>query len=144
LEGGLAFNPTTGTLYGLYQLATPNFNLFAINPTTGSATVIGGFSVSFRDLSAMAFDSAGKLFVLDTDQDTLLQMNPADGSLISEVPLTDSGNAANLTGDAGMDYDPVQVRLRSENRPYIIYAATPPRSLSPLALCHELLGDPVA
>lgn len=110
LEGDLAFNPSTGILYGLYRLATPNFNLFTINMTTGAATVVGGDSIALTDLSGMSFDGAGNLFALDTQsstQDSLRQMNPADGTFISEILLTDSGNPANLTGDAGMDFDPL-------------------------------------
>jgi hypothetical protein len=109
-QGDLAFDPTTGILYGLYQLATPNLNLFTINTTTGVATVVGGFSASFRNPAGMAFDSAGNLWVLNTQPGTssLLQVNKTSGAVISDIGLIESGNPFNFSdGGAGMDFDPV-------------------------------------
>ena len=108
-EGDLAFDPTTGTLYGLARLVTPDIQLFSINTTTGSGTIIGGFDASFRDPSGMAFDSAGNLWVLNTQASTnsLLQLNKTTGAVLSDIGLIESGNPYNfLDGNAGMDFDP--------------------------------------
>jgi PEP-CTERM motif len=109
LEGDLAFDPTTNTLWGAYDLATPNMNFFTLNTTTGAATFAFGLTASFADYSAMAFDGAGNLFVLNTQsstQDSLLKVDKTSGAVLDEILLTDSGNAANLT-NGGMDFDPV-------------------------------------
>ena len=57
----------------------------------------------------MAFDGAGNLLILNTQsttQDSLLKVDKTTGTILDEILLTDSGNAANLT-NGGMDYDPV-------------------------------------
>lgn len=96
LEGGLGIDPTTGTLYGLQGGAR---ELFTLNTATGAATVVG--SIPSGDTSALAFDAAGNLFVLDTVLDTLLEVNKADGSVIDSTPLS-----TGLGVVAGFDYDP--------------------------------------
>lgn len=109
LEGDLAFDSTTGTLWGAYDLATPNLNFFTLNTTTGAATIVFGLPADFADYSAMAFDSAGNLFVLNTQsltQDSLLIVDKTNGNVLDEILLTDSGNPADLT-NGGMDFDPV-------------------------------------
>lgn len=111
LEGGLAYNPANSTLYGLYDLATPFANVFSLDTTTGAATVLWGIPVAFRDLSAMAFDGAGNLIMLDTDKDTVLRVDLLTGGVLAELPLIDSGNPANLSSDAGMDFDPVSGKM---------------------------------
>jgi DNA-binding beta-propeller fold protein YncE len=113
LEGDLAFDPTTGTLWGAYQLATPDLNFFTLNTTTGAATVVFGLPADFADYSAMAFDNAGNLLILNTQstsQDSLLKVDKSTGAVLAEILLTDSGNPADLT-NGGMDVDPVSGNL---------------------------------
>ena len=41
-------------------------DLFTINTSTGAATLVGDLNLPTSDLSAMAFDSTGNLYVIDT------------------------------------------------------------------------------
>ncbi len=110
LEGDLAFDPITNTLWGAYQLHTPNLDFFTLNTTTGAATFAFGLTASNTDYSAMAFDNTGNLYILDTQsttQDSLLKVDKTNGTILDKLLLTDSGNLANLGGSAGMDFDPV-------------------------------------
>ena len=104
LEGDLAFDPTTGSLYGLYNVAGQNEYLFSINPSTGFGANIGVIgNPETNDPSAMAFDSAGNLWVVDTETSALLKVNKSTGTVISSVNLTIAG----LGVTAGMAIDPV-------------------------------------
>lgn len=95
-EGDIDFDPTTGTLYGV-GFST---GLVTIDPSTGDATTVGGLQ-GVGDASAMAFNAAGSLYVLDTGNDGLLEVDKSDGSILAGVTLsTPLGSAA------GMDFDP--------------------------------------
>jgi uncharacterized repeat protein (TIGR03803 family) len=103
IEGDLAFNPATGTLYGIQEVdPSVNRGLFSINVSTCAATIIGNINAPNpnSDLSAMAFDSTGRLFVIDSTG-TLLRVDPASGQVISAVALSTS-----LGATAGMAIDP--------------------------------------
>jgi hypothetical protein len=103
-EGDLAFDPTTGTLYGYGGLSFPDRTLFTINPATGAATTIGVLGiVNTNDLSAMAFDTAGNLFILDTAVASLLRVNKATGATLGSIPLS----IGSLGPLAGLAFDPV-------------------------------------
>jgi len=99
IEGDLAFDPTTGELYGIYNLDAAQRQLFTIDPATGQATVIPG-SLS-GDPSAMAFDETGMLYVIDTSLQELLAVDKTTGAISTIMPL----NTA-LGSVAGMDVDP--------------------------------------
>ncbi len=86
-EGDLGFDPTTGVLYGVQNVTTGGLGLFTLNTSTGLATSIGNVERS-GDLSDLAFDKAGNLFLLDDDSNTLLEVNKSNGSIISSVPLS--------------------------------------------------------
>jgi hypothetical protein len=102
-EGDLDFDPTTGVLYGIQDAAnapSPPRLLFTIDPSTGDATAVG--DVGGRgDLSAMAFDSSGTLFVLNTSDDELLTVNKSTAAIVSSVNLSLAIGAL-----AGMDFHP--------------------------------------
>ncbi|MBN2578729.1 MAG: tandem-95 repeat protein [Pirellulales bacterium] len=98
-EGDLDFDPTTGELYGIQDYTGWDLRLFKLNTSTGVATVVG--NLEFGDMSAMAFDAAGTLFMLDTDVDRLLTINKTTGATLTAVPLS-----VNLGVIAGMDFDP--------------------------------------
>ncbi len=103
LEGDLAFDTTTGTLWGAYDLATPNLNFFTLNTTTGAATFAFGLTASFADYSAMAFDGAGNLLILNTQSTT-------QDSLLKVANDSTRGKACRMDGNSAlqsMDYDPV-------------------------------------
>lgn len=124
LEGGLAYDPATGQLWGAYQLATPNLDFFTLNSGSGAATFGFGLSAANRDYSAIAFDGAGNLFVLNTQDatDSLLRVDRTTGAVLSELALTDSGNPANLGGNVGMDFDPVSnLMFLTDNGTKVLY-----------------------
>ncbi len=96
-EGDLAFDPSSGVLYGVQDDINFNLYLFSMNPSTGAGTDIGIVTAVSNcgavacDLSAMAFDSTGKLYILDTGGSTLLTVNKSTGAVISSVGLSASG-----------------------------------------------------
>ncbi|MDJ0848631.1 MAG: hypothetical protein QNK04_09660 [Myxococcota bacterium] len=61
-EGGLIFQPGTGTLYGVNASISTADELLTIDPTTGAATVVGDLGPEGRDPSGLAFHSDGRLF----------------------------------------------------------------------------------
>lgn len=104
-EGDLAFNPLDGFLYGLQDVtpAVNQRNLFRVNTTTGLGTLVGPLPAS-ADYSAMAFDSLGSLYVIDTGfavNSTLHRINPSTGAI-----LTSSTMNVDLGSAAGMAFDP--------------------------------------
>ena len=99
VEGDLAYDRTTGSLYGLYQLSSSTRQVFTLNAATGAATLL---PVSLSgDPSAMAFDSSGKLYVLDTSLKRLLTVDKTTGATQTSLTLSRS-----LGSVAGMAIDP--------------------------------------
>ncbi len=82
---GLALSPNLGLLG--YELVGPvpapvdGSQLLSIDPVTGNATRIGAV-LSGRSIRGAAFDEADRLWVLDAENDQLLEIDPADGSVI--------------------------------------------------------------
>jgi DNA-binding beta-propeller fold protein YncE len=149
LEGGLALDPTTGTLWGAYQLATPNLNFFTLDTSTGDATFAFSLDAAVRDFSALAFDAAGSLFVLNTQDDSLgdptdslLRVNKTTGVIDAEFFLFDSGNRANLGGRAGMDFDPVTGKMYvTDNGTKVLYTLSSTGVLTFVSTNSLLAGD---
>jgi hypothetical protein len=109
-EGDLAFDPVNGALYGLYQNPDPDstvVNLLQINPVTGHATVVGPLNMPTeeRDFSAMAFDTAGTLYAVETTaisaNSVLYTVNPITAALLSSVTMN-----VNLGTTAALAFDP--------------------------------------
>jgi DNA-binding beta-propeller fold protein YncE len=101
-EGDLAFNPTNGSLYGIGSISGSNVQLFQINVATGAATVIGN-TPTVADYSALAFNSAGVLFAIDTGaagNSILSIMNPLTAGIISSITMN-----VNLGSTAGLTFD---------------------------------------
>lgn len=97
-EGDLDFHPTTGVLYGIQTFGADR--LYTLNTTTGQGTVVGIIVVD-GDSSAMAFDADNTLYVLDTRNELLYTVDPANANILTTVSLSLAlGNAA------GMDFDP--------------------------------------
>lgn len=104
IEGDLAFDPSTGKLYGLLEeVQYPAYGqyLLEIDPATGSAERVGAFT-ELGDYSAMAFHSDGRMFVLDAQNPELLEIDPATASVLRSVGLSVS-----LNWTAGMAFDPI-------------------------------------
>ena len=100
-EGDIAFSPT-GTLYEVGGANGTNLDLFSINTSTGSATDIGTITTNSHDLSAMAFDSSGNLWVFDQSGSQLFRVSTATGAILATVSVNISG-----TGNvAGMSFNP--------------------------------------
>lgn len=105
-EGDIAFSPS-GTLYEVGGANGTNTDLFSINTTTGVATDIGHITTNSHDLSAMAFDSSGNLWVFDQAGSQLYRVNTATGAILSTVSVNISG-----TGSvAGMSFNPANGTL---------------------------------
>jgi DNA-binding beta-propeller fold protein YncE len=98
-EGDLAFDRTTGSLYGFWNADQGQRQLFTLDTATGTATVIPG-SLS-GDPSAMAFAPDGTLYVLDTSLQKLLTVDRASGAILTTTDLSTS-----LGSTAGMDVHP--------------------------------------
>ncbi len=99
VEGDLARDPTTGQLYGCYNLTSGKRQLFTMSAETGAATPIPG-SLS-GDPSALAFDLNGTLYGIDTSLGELLTIDKASGAVLGYTSL----NVA-LGSTAGMAVDP--------------------------------------
>jgi len=98
-EGDLAFDPTSGVLYGLYNLDSGQRQLMTLDTATGSAAPFG--SSLPGDPSAMAFDPNGSLYVLDTSLQKLLTVDKTTAAVLTMVDLS-----VPLGSTAGMAIDP--------------------------------------
>jgi hypothetical protein len=116
-EGDLDFDPTTGILYALQDWGTTadQTNLFTIDLMSGAATIIADLEPELgddRDYSAMAFNDQGHLYVLNTDLDQIVRIDPASGEVIARVFLSIPGQPSPTLGNcAAMAFDPVTDQL---------------------------------
>jgi hypothetical protein len=81
-EGDIAIDPTTGILYAI---DAPG-QLFTINTTTGAGTIVGTVGTGL-DLSAMAFDAAGNLYMVESFGQKLYKVNKSNAAVISILPM---------------------------------------------------------
>ena len=98
VEGDIATDPTTGILYSIDGQGMLN----KINTTNGVCTTMGTVPGNL-DLSAMAFDAAGNLFIWDSFGPTMYKINKANAAVISSVTLSPfpGGQIGGLAFDAG-------------------------------------------
>ena len=96
-EGDIDFDPTTGVLYGMWG---GNNMLFTIDISTGQTHAVGPINM-LKDPSAMAFDDAGNLFVVDGNTGLLLQLDKTTATVVATIPLSENG----LGQFAGMDFE---------------------------------------
>ena len=82
IEGDIAFDPTTGILYAV----SGSGQLFTINTTSGAGTVIGTIGTN-PDLSAMTFDSAGNLYIVESFGQSLLKVNKSTAAVLATLPM---------------------------------------------------------
>jgi hypothetical protein len=110
-EGDLAFQPSTGVLYGVQAFVGGIETLFTVNSTTGAATIVGsiGQVTDFGDYSALAFESTGTLYTINNEAivnghvtSLLDTLDPNTGAISSRVPLSVS-----LGNSVGLAFDPV-------------------------------------
>jgi len=102
-EGDLGFDPISGQLYGVQSFGDDR--LYTINTATGVATTIGTIAAD-ADISAIAFDSTGALFALDTYNDVIYRVDPSDASILQTIPLMVGQTPIDLGPAAGMVYNP--------------------------------------
>ena len=101
-EGDIAFDPLTGLLHGIGNgTFESGRELFTLDTLSGAASVIG-LLPGFSDYSALAFNSRGELFAIDSYNDTLLTLDPKTGTIWSTQKLN-----VNLGNVAGLAFDPV-------------------------------------
>jgi len=103
-EGGLAFQPGTGTLFAVSSTLTDT--LLTINPSTGVATTVGPLGSAGRDTSGLAFSAAGVLYGVayrDTNADSLITINTTTGAATIIGP-TGTNVTAPVVG--GLEFDP--------------------------------------
>lgn len=107
---GLAYDPSTGTLYALIPNVAGEAVLFSIDPTTGQATpVSSGAGNPYAD--GLAFDSAGRGVAADaldpfgTGVFNLYDVDPRTGLLSNPFPLDLDPNGDGLMGFASLVFD---------------------------------------
>ena len=105
-EGDLAFQPGAGTLWAVSTGVT-SATLMTVSTTTGLGSVVSTIlpptGISNFDISAMAFDAVGNLWVLDTTYPTvqgparLYRVDSATGSILQRYDTTTwLGNVAGM------------------------------------------------
>ena len=121
-EGDIDFDPTNGSLYAIDG---DSGTLYSYNFDDGMTIQIGTIRNPV-DPSAMAFDSSGTLFILNTldsapegsSQSAMLVVDKASGEVLDMTLLVDSltGESIHIAGDlAGMDFHPVTGELHVAN-----------------------------
>ena len=115
-EGDLPYDATMNTLFGMVALGPggTNHNLFTLNQSTGVATIVGNIEnadgspspgVWGIDYSAMAFDAAGNLWVIDTANGTLSLVNKNTATIIHTIDLSISFPGGLAPNTAGLAID---------------------------------------
>jgi len=109
----IAFDPTTGTLYGAAYSAfsQQDFDFFTVDPKNGHTNLIWSSSASpnFVGVTTMAIDAHGNLFLIETvsasggvDTSRLVRVDKTTATVIGTTVLSHS-----LGFSAGMAFDPV-------------------------------------
>jgi plastocyanin len=94
--GAIAFD-SSGTLYGVSGASTNQGTLLTIDPTNGTATVIGLLSDPNAAVDGLRFNSQGVLYGGSFDNSLsvgkLLTIDPSNGNVLSSLTLVGSGNS---------------------------------------------------
>ncbi len=91
----IAFDPSTGVLYGIINNSTSGDRLIQINKTTGAITDVGAFGIG--EVEGLSFDPHALLWataggVSGTEANKLYAVNKATGAASSPRPLDNSSN----------------------------------------------------
>ena len=104
----IAFRPSDGVLFGvgLSVIGAPQDGLYTINPTTGTATFVGGFGNAYNLFNPfpqnIRFDSDGNLYLSNTSGNTdIYRVNTSNGSATFVGEVT---GYANLILENGSQY----------------------------------------
>ena len=90
--GGMAFDPTTGTLYTVPANAGPGTdNLYTIALPSGTATLVGSLGVG-AEIGDIVFDGSGNLFgvVGGSTTNDLVSINKVTGQFVTGTQQTKS------------------------------------------------------
>jgi plastocyanin len=94
--GGIAFD-STGTLYGVSGGSGFPGTLLTIDPTNGTATVVGPISDPNAAVDGLRFNSQGVLYGGAFDNSLgvgkLVTIDPSNGNVLSSLTLVGSGNS---------------------------------------------------
>ena len=94
--GAIAFD-SNGTLYGVSGASDSRGTLMTIDPTNGTATVIGLLSDPNAAVDGLRFNSQGVLYGGSFNNTKgvgqLLTIDPSDGTVLTSVTLVGSGNS---------------------------------------------------
>ncbi len=91
-DGSLVF-ASTGIVYGTNRGTTTDPDLFTLDMSTGAATIVGTIAIdsaSRADINAMAWRNDGVLVGLDRISNSLVEIDPADGSGTALAGVTPS------------------------------------------------------
>jgi hypothetical protein len=101
LWSGLAIHPVTGVVYasGIAGNVNMAYGLYAIDPATGAATLLGQDATSMA-MIALAINCSGELFGHDIITDSVYRIDPANGAVTLVGPTGVNSNFAQ-----GMDFD---------------------------------------
>ncbi len=106
LEGGLAFDPTTGVAYTVNGGTSSSPGLATINLVTGNATKIGAIGTTPHDFGGLAFSPSGQLFGLDRITNSLWAIDKANPSGPGTVQIgAGLGGGVSMGSVGGMTYD---------------------------------------
>jgi hypothetical protein len=106
-EGGLAFDPTNGRLYGVNHGFAIKPHLITIDKTTGQGTVVGEIAGAPHDFQGLAFDDVGQLYGLDGLTKALWRIDKSDPGGPGTAQVGEGlGNGIALGAFGGMTRDP--------------------------------------
>ena len=80
-----------GALYA-FEVGTSGSRLISVDSSTAAASVIGTGWLNC-DIRGAVFTQAGTLLTVDSQNDQLVQINPADGTVVSSIGLFQSDGA---------------------------------------------------
>jgi hypothetical protein len=118
---GLAYNPTTGMMYGASRT-----DLYIINMSTGGQTLVGPFNTGGL-MIGIAFDGEGTLYGEDIGTDCLYSINPSTG-------------ATRLIGPFGIDLNYAQDMAYDITRKVLYLAAYTSAAHGQLYTCNVTTG----
>jgi streptogramin lyase len=99
-EGDLALQPGTGNMFAVGEISGKH-NLLRLNLSTGQATVVGSIPLGdLADPSALSFGGDNKLYLIDTNTNALLTIDPSTGAVTASVNVSVAlGEVAGMTLD---------------------------------------------
>ena len=111
---GIAFDPTSGILYGLSGNADAGpAELVTINTTTGAGTLVGTVTGAVTDaFPDITFDAAGNLYAWTENGDRLVKIDKATAAVTFVGPPVGSGRTGLAFSHAGILYLEVSGSLR--------------------------------